>query len=254
MNDKKAEHARFESVVMNSSRYIYSLSYRLTGSSDDAKDLMQETYLKAFQKWDTVKNKNNAIPWLRKICLNAFIDTTRKSYSKQKMNEIVFPSNDHDIISNSPSPEQELLASEEVQKIKSQCYTILSTSLNMYQRISFVLVDIFQMNIREVSRMIHKSVASTKSLLYRARKRMTATLGATCSLVDIENYCRCESWKAFSHDIKKRRAYLHEILQHSKNNDCGNKGSRVKLHELFRTLPYLLPSSEFMDNILNKIK
>lgn len=251
VNGNKQGHAAFEAAVVSSSRYIYSLSYRLTGSHDDASDLMQETYLKAFQKWDSARNRDNPMPWLRKICLNAFIDAGRKTGARGRMKETVFPAEEHDIVSDRPSPEDEVLADEEVRRIQSQCYTLMTTMLGLYQRIAFVLIDIFQLEIGEVSRLLRRSEASTKSLLYRARNRMNGAIGSSCGILNPEHHCRCRSWIAFSHDIEQRRRRLREII--SRAGDAGHE-SGEKLHALYAALPHLNPPPHCLDDIILKLK
>jgi RNA polymerase sigma-70 factor (ECF subfamily) len=239
----------FESVVSNSSRYVYSLSYRLTGSLDEAKDLMQDTYLKAFRKWDTVKNNDNPIPWLRKICVNCFIDNSRKASTKLKMKEVDFPSEEHDIASPALSPEEEVLLGEEIQTIRSQCFTILTSSLNLYQRISFVLIDIFGLDMRDVAQLIDKSHTATKSLLYRARGKMNRFLGLRCGLVSPDNICRCKSWTAVSHDVQKKRDLLKVIIARPETSVMDTIETKKRMTVLFRTLPYLNPPGEVVENI-----
>ena len=251
--NRKGICRNFESVVSNSTRYIYSLSYRLTGSLDEAKDLMQDTFLKAFRKWDTVKNDDNPIPWLRKICVNSFIDNRRKTSTKLKMKGVDFPSEEHVIASPALSPEEEALFDEETQTIRSQCLTIMTTSLNLYQRISFVLIDIFGLGIRDVARLINKSYAATKSLLYRAREKMNKFFGSRCGLVSLDNICRCQSWITISHDVQKKRDLLKTILAQPNSSPIDEIEIKKRMVVLFRTLPYLNPPDGVVEDI-SKIK
>jgi RNA polymerase sigma factor (sigma-70 family) len=252
MKEESLSQRHFVQTVKDTSRYIYSLSYRLTGSSHEASDLMQETYLKAFQKWKSVHNTDNPLPWLRKICVNIFIDGDRKSKAGWAIKETEFPSDSHDFVSTALSPEEELVYNEEIQAIKSQCYTILSSSLNMHQKISFVLIDLFQLDIGEVSRLIDKSRAATKSLLYRAREKMGRFLGPFCGLVSSENACRCKSWVDLSHDIQKRRDMLKSILKSRPGADAGKPEIRQKVHSLCKALPYLNYPPQSLEEIFFK--
>ena len=251
--DKKGIPRNFEAVVNNSTRYIYSLSYRLTGSLDEAKDLMQDTFFKAFRKWDTVKNDDNPIPWLRKICVNSFIDSNRKTSTKLRMKEVDFPSDEHAIASPALSPEEEVLFDEETQTIRSQCFTIMTTSLNLYQRISFVLIDIFGFDIWDVARLINKSYTATKSLLYRAREKMNRFFGPRCGLVSLDNVCRCKSWIAISHEVQKKRDLLKSIFAQPSSSPIDEIEIKKRMIVLFRTLPYLNPPDGVVENI-RKIK
>ena len=61
---------------------MYNFGYRLTFDEDDAKDLVQDTYLKAYRFIDTFQEGTNAKAWLFRILKNSFINDFRKK-SKQ---------------------------------------------------------------------------------------------------------------------------------------------------------------------------
>src|SRR5690554_6453194 len=61
---------------------MYNFAYRLTFDEDDAKDLVQETYLKAFRFINSFEQGTNAKAWLFRILKNSFINDFRKK-SKQ---------------------------------------------------------------------------------------------------------------------------------------------------------------------------
>ena len=230
-----------EKAIEDSSGYIYTLSYRLTGTHDDARDLMQETFLRAFQKWGQVKDADNPLPWLRKICVNIFIDAARSRKKKTAVVETDFPSEKHEIVHDDHTPELAVVIDEEARIIQSQCFTILSTALCRYQRIAFVLIDVFRMDIAEVSRITGKSVPATKSLLFRARTKMNRFLVNSCGLVSGENVCSCSAWKKFSHDVERKRNMLKTLLGGAASEGVIDGGSRNALAILYRTLPYLKP-------------
>ncbi len=170
MEDRKIVFDTFENIVHRTSSYIFSLSYRLTGSYDDAHDLLQDTYLKAWEKWERVHDKENALPWIRKICVNQYIDMYRKSKREYIVSDPVFPRMEYEIASDAPSPEDELIADEEIRLIHSQCWTIITRTLPLYQQIVFILINIYRIGIEETARLIKKSPAATKSLLHHDRK------------------------------------------------------------------------------------
>lgn len=57
---------------------LYSFARRLTGNSDDADDLVQDTYLKAFRFWDKYEKGTNIRAWLFRIMKNSYINRYRK--------------------------------------------------------------------------------------------------------------------------------------------------------------------------------
>lgn len=71
----------FESVAMPFVDSLYNTAYRMTRNAQDAEDLVQETYLKAYRYYDKFEEGTNFKAWLFKILKNTFINNYRK---KQK--------------------------------------------------------------------------------------------------------------------------------------------------------------------------
>ncbi|MCP4750820.1 MAG: RNA polymerase sigma factor [Proteobacteria bacterium] len=240
------------------STYLFSLLYRLTGSYEEAQDLLQETFIKAWRKWDHLRNKENPVPWLRKICINVFIDKRRKPKTKTIVREIsfpdVFPNMEFEIVSKTPSPEDEVLADEEVRLVHSQCFTIISSTLTLYQRIVLILNDIYQVGIEETAVLAGKSYSATKSLLHRSREKMIENFGPHCSVVDSENNCECKSWIGFAHDIQKRREHLNHILSTQIKSKTKIGETKKRIIRLFNNLPLHPPPPLWIDEVIKKIK
>src|SRR5215213_6492658 len=68
----------FNNEFMPHINSMYNFAYRLTLDSDDAKDLLQDTYLKAFCFIDSFQKGTNAKAWLFRILKNSFINDYRK--------------------------------------------------------------------------------------------------------------------------------------------------------------------------------
>ena len=72
----------FESEFMPHIDSMYNFAYRLTFDEDEAKDLVQDTYLKAYRFINSFQEGTNAKAWLYRILKNSFINDYRKK-SKQ---------------------------------------------------------------------------------------------------------------------------------------------------------------------------
>src|SRR4030067_1963667 len=250
MEDSKIVFDTFENIVRRTSSYIFSLSYRLTGSYDEANDLLQETFLKAWKNLDLLKDKQKVIPWLRKICVNQYIDSYRKTQREHFINDPVFPHMEYNIVSDAPTPEDELLADEEMRLIHSQCWTIVTRALPLYQQIVLVLIDIYKLNIKETSILIKRSPSATKSLLHRARKAMEGQLIPYCDILNRDNICKCRSWIQFAHDIHRRQEYLKQIAASCINSNKNIKPTKKKLIAVFNNLPQHVPPSKWIEEII----
>src|SRR5205823_9480951 len=79
----RGDHGEFEKLVERTQRQAYNMAYRMTGNRDDAEDLTQEAYLRAYRSFG---NYNRQLPfesWFFRILSNLFIDLMRRR-PKQK--------------------------------------------------------------------------------------------------------------------------------------------------------------------------
>src|SRR5579872_1327904 len=75
---QQGDHAEFERLVERTQRQAYNMAYRMTGNRDDAEDLTQEAYLRAYRSFDKY---DRALPfenWFFRILSNLFVDRLRR--------------------------------------------------------------------------------------------------------------------------------------------------------------------------------
>lgn len=79
-NDKTlfSTHQEFEKEAVPHMDILYNYALRMTGNRDDADDLLQETYLKAYRFWDKYEKGTNIRAWLFRIMKNSYINRYRK--------------------------------------------------------------------------------------------------------------------------------------------------------------------------------
>jgi RNA polymerase sigma factor (sigma-70 family) len=243
----------FERVFHEYKSLVYSLAYRLTGRYDDAQDLFQDTMIKAWQNWDAVKDKEKPAKWLRTICTHTFIDQYRKDKIRPSALGTEFPRMDIDHPAATPLPEEELLADEQIRTVQHQCFTIMSTTLPLYQRIVFVLAHIFDVGLKETSIIINKSLPATKSLLSRARETMQDHYSPCCSLVSAENACHCRSWIDLQSDLHGKMEYIQFVVSRATSPDRITDAAREKVLQLFQNLPIMIPPRQWFEELSQKI-
>src|SRR5437016_3521262 len=78
-----SDHAEFEKLVERTQRQAYNMAYRMTGNRDDAEDLTQEAYLRAYRSFATYNRQLPFESWFFRILSNLFIDLMRRR-PKQK--------------------------------------------------------------------------------------------------------------------------------------------------------------------------
>src|SRR5262245_4038637 len=72
------DRVRFEEEAMELSDQVYRVARRLVGSREEAEDLMQETYARAFRSWQQYRPGTNLRAWLLRILTNLNIDRGRR--------------------------------------------------------------------------------------------------------------------------------------------------------------------------------
>lgn len=159
-------------IVETYSTYIYTIAYKLTGKMEQAEDIAQETFIKAWKHLDELKDQTALKQWLRTICVNEF----RMSLRKDIRQKITYVDNieelekDGEFLVN-PTEDviEEVQASEDVISMRNGCFLAMSRKLSVNQRIVFSLIDMFGLSIQEVADILEITPKAVKGLLYRAR-------------------------------------------------------------------------------------
>ena len=68
----------FEKLIVKYNRYVYNIAFRMMGNEEDAKDMSQETLIKAFKAIRQFKMEANFSTWLFRITINVCKDELRK--------------------------------------------------------------------------------------------------------------------------------------------------------------------------------
>lgn len=165
----------FNKELMPQINALYNFAYHLTYNEDDANDLVQETYLKAFRFIDKYIAGTNAKAWLFKILKNAFINQYRKK-SKRPQNvdyeEIVAYHDSED----SSYTEYTDLRQEIFEGMMGDEVTIAINSLPIDFRTVILLCDIEDFTYEEIAKIINIPIGTVRSRLHRARNMLKEKL------------------------------------------------------------------------------
>ncbi len=159
---------------------VYAMARRLAGNSEDAEDIVQETFLKAIDKIDQFRGESAFGTWLTAIALNM----GRAHFAKQKKADLkpiedYLPgkgsatAHDHSTASlfDWKDPHS-LLETEELRSTVDQAIS----DLPYKYREAFVLRYIEELSIKEVARLTGQTEASAKSRVLRARLALRDSL------------------------------------------------------------------------------
>ncbi len=147
---------------------MYNFAYKLTLDEDDAKDLVQDTYLKAYRFINSFEQGTNAKAWLFKILKNSFINDFRKKTrqpAKVDYQEIENVYNSDDVDENITVD----LRSETVQDLIGDEVTNAINSLAVDFRTVIILCDLEGFTYEEMAKILDIPIGTVRSRLHRAR-------------------------------------------------------------------------------------
>ena len=168
-------HEEFESEAMQHVDALYNFALRMTGNGDDANDLLQETYLKAYRFFDKFEKGTNCKAWLFRIMKNSYINLYRK-FSKEPdkvdYDEIKSFYNTIRDDSTDPNDLQEKLFGN----LLDDDVTFALESLPEDFRTVVILCDIEGFTYEEIAQFVECPIGTVRSRLHRGRKMLRAQL------------------------------------------------------------------------------
>ncbi len=156
----------FEEIAMPHLGTVYRAAVAMCGNRDDAEDLTQTTFLKAFERFESFEKDTNCKAWLLSILRNKWIDLMRHRstigqvlqidesiIASQEQNDEIKYSNCEDLLAN--------FSDEQIIKALR--------SLPAEQRFPLFLVDVEQLSHEDVAEIMDMPVGTVKSRISRAR-------------------------------------------------------------------------------------
>ncbi|MDR3653129.1 MAG: RNA polymerase sigma factor [Paludibacter sp.] len=147
------------------SRSIHALIIRIIPSKEDAEELTQDTFIKAFRKLDTFKGDCSFSTWLYRIAYNTAVSATRKR-------KIIFPVLDDFSLENIPDDAVDLILEKEDDETLLQRLELAIEQLNMEDKALITLYYLEEKSIAEVAVILELTPENVKVKLFRARKKL----------------------------------------------------------------------------------
>ena len=166
-----ADHAEFQKLVARTQRQAYNIAYRMTGNRDDAEDLTQEAYLRAYRSFATYNRQMPFESWFFRILSNLFIDLLRRR-PKQKPLSLDQSMNDEDSDDNlllqlpdeNSNPERNLLETVMDEKLQNAL-----SALPEAFRVAVLLCDVEGKSYEEIADIMGSSIGTVRSRIHRGR-------------------------------------------------------------------------------------
>ncbi len=165
----------FDNEFMPHIHSMYNFGYRLTLDRDDAKDLVQDTYLKAFRFIESFQKGTNAKAWLFRILKNSFINDYRKKSkepSKVDYQEV-------ETYYNSDEVDRQITPDLRVESLKDMIGDEISNALNSLDvdfRTVIILCDLEGFKYEEMAKILDIPIGTVRSRLHRARNLLKEKL------------------------------------------------------------------------------
>jgi RNA polymerase sigma-70 factor (ECF subfamily) len=166
---EKEKYKIFDEEFMPHINSMYNFAFRLTMDEDDANDLVQDTYLKAFRFINSFQKGTNAKAWLFRILKNSFINDYRKKSkepAKVDYQEVETFYNSEDAEADNITPD---LRSESLSEMIGDEVANALNSLAVDFRTVIILCDIEGFTYEEMAKILDIPIGTVRSRLHRAR-------------------------------------------------------------------------------------
>ena len=160
----------FEGLVRGSYKQAFSLAFRLTGTSAEAEDLVQETFVRAFRFFHRYDDSMPFNSWLYRIMSNTHIDMVRR---RGRIKTISLESSGADGTTTWDVPDQEATADRQL--VDRSLNEPMQQALNAMTpefRTAVLLADVEGMAYEEVADIMNTSVGTVRSRIHRGRKQI----------------------------------------------------------------------------------
>jgi RNA polymerase sigma-70 factor (ECF subfamily) len=170
------EKGAFAQVLDENSERIYRLALKMVGNVQDAEDILQETFIKAFNNIDQFEGRSKISTWLYRIAVNEslMLLRSRKKNTIQIDKEIETDAGDtipRQIVDWCCLPEKELMSSETRDHIQEAISTLSDAN-----RAAILLRDVEGLSTQETAETLDISESAVKVRLMRARMQLREEL------------------------------------------------------------------------------
>ena len=184
--------------------------YRMLGSFEEAEDLVQETFLRAWRRRETFQGRSTFRAWLYRIATNACLDTLDKRPRKPAGGEVAwlqpFPDELLDQVpSDERGPDAELVAKETIEL----AFMVAIQHLPPRSRAVLIVRDVLGWSAKDTAALLDMSVAAANSTLQRARAALQEHLPA-----------RRTEWSAGTDPSTAERALVARYVEATERGDA----------------------------------
>ncbi len=173
---RRGDLAAYDELVRRYQERIYATIYHMTANHDDANDLAQESFIKAYQALKTFKGGSSFYTWLYRIAVNKTINFIKQRKNKYhlSLNDLdINAENDPDLVAlvSHKTPSRDAGLSELQKKLNESLL-----KLSEPHRMVVILHDIQGMSHEEIAEIAGCNVGTVRSRLFYARQQLQGDL------------------------------------------------------------------------------
>jgi RNA polymerase sigma-70 factor (ECF subfamily) len=173
---RKGDMAAYDDLVRRYQERIYATIYHMTSNHEDANDLAQEAFIKAYQALKSFKGGSSFYTWVYRIAVNKTINflKQRKNRSQMSLNDLDFNAeHDPDLVAliSDKTPRRDIGLSELQEKLNAAMQ-----KLSEHHRLVVTLHDVQGLSHEEIAKIMHCNIGTVRSRLFYARQQLQAYL------------------------------------------------------------------------------
>jgi RNA polymerase sigma factor (sigma-70 family) len=163
----------FEELAMPLFDSLYNFARWIARDSDDAEDLVQETYLKTLRSFASFQPGTNFRAWIFQILRNTFL-SSRTKFERRMTEALDSDEGEPELAVDTETPETILINCSDSQLLQRAI-----DDLPVYYRETLLLCEVEEMSYQEIAQILSIPIGTVMSRLARARKAVRESLGST---------------------------------------------------------------------------
>jgi len=175
---KAGDGEAFRLLVERHSRSVFRLAYRMTGNEQDAEDVVQETFLRAFKQLERFDHRAQFGTWLYRIATNLCLDRLRSRKRYADIGDEENPDPMAQVQSGNPGPDRLALSGQLRDSVN-----LALDSLSAQERTAFVLRHYEGLPVEQIGATLGIGENAAKNSIFRAvqklRRSLAPFLGST---------------------------------------------------------------------------
>jgi len=155
----------FRQLVENHQTYAFNLAFRILRCEEDARDSVQESFIRVWRHLPKFNMKKKFTTWLYRIVVNQALDRLRQ---RKRRSEVSLSGSDSPVFPDPrPNPEESVIHAETMETIQ-----LAVDQLPLKQRLVFIIRDLQGLGVHDVAEILKCSKQNVKSNLFHARKNI----------------------------------------------------------------------------------